>query len=202
MARNFHFAPKNSLTIFSKNAINHPGGADRFRAGAEENDERIKPFDRHSEANRRHRIAHVRPTDTRRGRARAKNRRRELDLKMKILVVDDFATMRKVVRNMLRGIGCDNVNEAENGQEGFRMAKTGEYGLIVSDWNMPVMTGLEFLKAVRADEKTKDIPFLMVTAESLKENIIQAIQAGASNYIVKPFTPQVFEEKLNLTFKS
>jgi two-component system, chemotaxis family, chemotaxis protein CheY len=124
-----------------------------------------------------------------------------LDPKIKVLVVDDFATMRKVVRNMLRQMGIDNVSEAENGDEGFRMAKAGEFGLIVSDWNMPIMTGLEFLKAVRADENTKTTPFLMVTAEALKENIIQAIQAGASNYIVKPFTPQVFEEKLSAIFK-
>lgn len=124
-----------------------------------------------------------------------------MDPKMKVLVVDDFATMRKVVRNMLRQLGVDNVTEAENGDEGYRMAKAGDYGLIVSDWNMPIMTGLEFLKAVRADEQTKATPFLMVTAEALKENIIQAIQAGASNYIVKPFTPQVFEEKLNAIFK-
>ncbi len=124
-----------------------------------------------------------------------------MDPKIKVLVVDDFATMRKVVRNMLRQMGIDNVSEAENGDEGFRMAKAGEFGLIVSDWNMPIMTGLEFLKAVRADENTKTTPFLMVTAEALKENIIQAIQAGASNYIVKPFTPQVFEEKLSAIFK-
>ena len=128
--------------------------------------------------------------------------RHTLDLKMKVLVVDDFATMRKVVRNMLRQIGFDNVSEAENGEEGFRMAKAGDFGLIVSDWNIPVMTGLEFLKAVRADEKTKKPPFLMVTAEALKENIIMAIQAGASNYIVKLFTPVVFEEKLSAIFKN
>ena len=124
-----------------------------------------------------------------------------MDLNMKILVVDDFATMRKVVRNMLRQLGCENVLEAENGEEGFRMAQTDDFGLIVSDWNMPVMSGLEFLKAVRSEEKTKNTPFLMVTAEALKENIIQAIQSGASNYIVKPFTPQVFEEKLKAIFK-
>ena len=123
-----------------------------------------------------------------------------MDPKTKVLIVDDFATMRKVVRNMLRQLGFDNVSEAENGQEAFRMVKAGDFGLIVSDWNMPVMTGLEFLKAIREDEKTKGVPFLMVTAESLKENIIQAIQAGASNYIVKPFTPQIFEEKLNTIF--
>ena len=124
-----------------------------------------------------------------------------MDPKIKVLVVDDFATMRKVVRNMLRQMGIDNVSEAENGDEGFRVAKAREFALIVSDWNMPIMTGLEFLKAVRADENTKTTPFLMVTAEALKENIIQAIQAGASNYIVKPFTPQVFEEKLSAIFK-
>ena len=92
-----------------------------------------------------------------------------MDPNLKILVVDDFATMRKVVRNMLRQLGCENVSEAENGEEGFRMAQTDEFGLIVSDWNMPVMSGLEFLKAVRAEEKTKTTPFLMVTAEALKE---------------------------------
>ena len=124
-----------------------------------------------------------------------------MDLNMKVLVVDDFATMRKVVRNMLRQLGFEKVSEAENGEEGFRTAMTGDFDLIVSDWNMPVMSGLEFLKALRADEKTKSIPFLMVTAEALKENIIMAIQAGATNYIVKPFTPQIFEEKLRAIFK-
>ena len=124
-----------------------------------------------------------------------------MDPNMKILVVDDFATMRKVVRNMLRQLGCENVAEAENGEVAFRMAQTDDFGLFVSDWNMPVMSGLEFLKVVRAEEKTKETPFLMVTAEAQKENIIQAIQAGASGYIVKPFTPQIFEEKLKVIFK-
>ncbi len=85
-----------------------------------------------------------------------------MDLNMKILVVDDFATMRKVIRNMLRQLGCENVSEAENGEEGFRMARTDDFGLIVSDWNMPVMSGLEFLKVVRSEEKTKNTPFLMI----------------------------------------
>ena len=125
----------------------------------------------------------------------------KMNKKMKILVVDDFATMRKVVRNILRQLGFENVSEAENGEDGYRMTKSGDFELIISDWNMPVMSGLEFLKAVRADEKTKTIPFLMVTAEALKENIIQAIQSGANNYIVKPFTPQTFEEKLSGMFK-
>lgn len=123
-----------------------------------------------------------------------------MDTNINVLVVDDFATMRKVVRNCLRHVGFEKITEAENGEEGFRKAKGGDFGLIVSDWNMPIMTGLEFLKAVRADEKTKSIPFLMVTAEALKENIIQAIQAGASNYIVKPFSPQTFGEKLTSIF--
>ncbi len=125
----------------------------------------------------------------------------KMNKKMKILVVDDFATMRKVVRNILRQLGFENVSEAENGEDGYRMTKSGDFELIISDWNMPVMSGLEFLKAVRADEKTKTIPFLMVTAEELKENIIQAIQSGANKYIVKPFTPQTFEEKLSGMFK-
>ncbi len=125
----------------------------------------------------------------------------KMNKKMKILVVDDFATMRKVVRNILRQLGFENVSEAENGEDGYRMTKSGDFELIISDWNMPVMSGLGFLKAVRADEKTKTIPFLMVTAEALKENIIQAIQSGANNYIVKPFTPQTFEEKLSGMFK-
>lgn len=124
-----------------------------------------------------------------------------LEKNAKILVVDDFATMRKVIRNILRQLGYENVSDAENGEEGFRSALAVDYGLIVSDWNMPVMTGLEFLKNLRSDPKTKNVPFLMVTAEALKENIIQAIQSGASNYIVKPFTPQVFEEKLKSIFK-
>ena len=125
----------------------------------------------------------------------------KMNKKMKILVVDDFETMRKVVQNILRQLGFENVSEAENGEDGYRMTKSGDFELIISDWNMPVMSGLEFLKAVRADEKTKTIPFLMVTAEALKENIIQAIQSGANNYIVKPFTPQTFEEKLSGMFK-
>ncbi len=95
-----------------------------------------------------------------------------MDPNMKVLVVDDFATMRKVIRNMLQKLGCEKVFEAENGEEAFRIAKGDDFDLIVSDWNMPVMTGLEFLRAVRSEEKTKNIPFLMVTAEANKENIL------------------------------
>lgn len=121
---------------------------------------------------------------------------------MPVLVVDDFATMRKVVRNILRQLGFENITEAENGEEGLRLAKNKPFGLIVSDWNMPVMTGIDFLKALRSNESTKSVPFLMVTAEALKENIMEAIQAGASNYIVKPFTPDILSQKLNSIFKS
>ena len=119
-----------------------------------------------------------------------------LDTNINVLVVDDFAIMRKVVRNCLRHLGFEKITEAENGEEGFRKAKDGDFGLIVSDWNMPNMTGLEFLKAVRANEKTKSTPFLMVTSDAMKENIIEAIQAGVSNYIAKPFSPQTFGEVL------
>jgi two-component system chemotaxis response regulator CheY len=123
------------------------------------------------------------------------------DKKMPVLVVDDFATMRKVVRNILRQIGYENIAEAENGEEALRLAKSKPFGLIISDWNMPVMTGIDFLRALRADEKTKSVPFLMVTAEALKENIIEALKAGASNYIVKPFTPDTLSQKLNMILK-
>ncbi len=94
-----------------------------------------------------------------------------MDPNMKILVVDDFSTMRKVIRNMLHRIGCDKISEAENGEEAFRMTRGDDFGLIVSDWNMPVMSGLEFLRAIRSEEKTQNTPFLMVTAEANKENI-------------------------------
>lgn len=124
-----------------------------------------------------------------------------MDLNMKVLVVDDFKTMRKVLINILHNLGFENISEAENGKEGFRMAQTGDFNLIVSDWNMPEWSGLEFLKAVRGDEKTEMIPFLMVTAEALKENIIQAINAGANNYIVKPFTANTIKDKLQTMFE-
>ena len=125
----------------------------------------------------------------------------ELDKNMKILVVDDFATMRKIVRNILRQIGLTNVKEADDGATGLPMAQSEDFDLIISDWNMPKMNGLDFLKAVRADPKTKATPFLMVTAEALKENIIAATQAGVSNYIVKPFNAQTLEEKIKKIFK-
>ena len=115
---------------------------------------------------------------------------------MTVLVVDDFSTMRRIVRNILRDLEFKTILEAENGVAAWDLLKTQQVDLIVSDWNMPQMTGLELLKAVRGDEKTKDIPFLMVTAESQKENIVEAVKAKVSNYIVKPFTAATLSEKL------
>lgn len=120
---------------------------------------------------------------------------------MKILVVDDFPTMRRIVRSLLRELGFSNIEEAEDGQQGLAKLKEGGIELIVSDWNMPNMDGLEMLKQVRADAALKHIPVLMVTAEAKKENIIAAAQAGASGYVVKPFTAATLEEKLNKIFE-
>ncbi len=112
------------------------------------------------------------------------------------LVVDDFSTMRRIVRKILKDLRFKEVFEAENGAEALRLLESTKVDLIVSDWNMPTMTGLELLKRVRADERLKGLPFMMVTAEAQKENIIEAIQAKVSNYVVKPFSPEVFAEKL------
>jgi len=120
---------------------------------------------------------------------------------MKILVVDDFPTMRRIVRSLLRELGFSNIEEAEDGQQALAKLKEGGIELIVSDWNMPNMDGLEMLKLVRADAALKHIPVLMVTAEAKKENIIAAAQAGASGYVVKPFTAATLEEKLNKIFE-
>lgn len=119
-----------------------------------------------------------------------------MDLQIKILVVDDFATMRKVVRNLLKQVGYENIVEAEDGVMALKALKSQKIGLIISDWNMPNMTGLELLKVVRADEELKATPFLMVTAEALQDNVITAVKAGVNNYIVKPFTAEVLNEKI------
>jgi two-component system chemotaxis response regulator CheY len=113
-----------------------------------------------------------------------------------VIVVDDFATMRRIVRNILKDLQFKEIIEAENGAEALNLLQTNRVDLIVSDWNMPVMTGLEFLKRVRADDRYKALPFLMVTAEAQKDNILEAVKAKVSNYIVKPFSPVVFAEKL------
>ncbi|ULA68909.1 MAG: hypothetical protein LZF62_380097 [Nitrospira sp.] len=123
------------------------------------------------------------------------------DPNMKILVVDDMSTMRRIVKNILKQLGFNNLEEAENGQEALTKLKADTYGFVVSDWNMPVMMGIDMLRAIRADESLKKIPVLMVTAEAQKENLMEAVQAGVSNYVVKPFTAETMQEKINKIFK-
>lgn len=123
------------------------------------------------------------------------------DKNLKFLVVDDFSTMRRIVRNLLKELGYTNVDEAEDGSVGLQKLKGGNFQFVVTDWNMPVMTGIELLKAIRADATLKHLPVLMITAEAKKENIVEAAQNGASGYIVKPFTAATLEEKLNKIFE-
>ncbi len=119
-----------------------------------------------------------------------------MDTSIKVLVVDDFATMRRIVKGVLKQLGFDHIVEAEDGSIALDTLKKEEIGLIVSDWNMPKMTGLDLLRAVRGDDGLKGIPFIMVTAEGLKENVLEAVKLGVTNYIVKPFTPEGFSEKV------
>lgn len=121
---------------------------------------------------------------------------------MKFLVVDDFSTMRRIVRNLLKELGFVNVDEAEDGAAGLRKLQDGNFDFVVSDWNMPNMDGLTMLKNIRASDTLKTIPVLMVTAEAKKENIVAAAQAGASGYVVKPFTAATLDEKLNKIFQN
>jgi len=123
-----------------------------------------------------------------------------VDTSIKVLVVDDFATMRRIIKGVLKQIGFGNIIEAGDGLEAFAELKKGKVGLIVSDWNMPNMTGIELLKKVRGDEALKSIPFIMVTAEGQKDNVLEAVKSGVSNYIVKPFTPEAFTTKLKKVF--
>lgn len=124
-----------------------------------------------------------------------------VDKKMPILIVDDFSTMRRIVKNCLKQLGFENVTEAEDGQAALQKLQAGEFKFVISDWNMPNMMGIDLLRAVRADAKLKALPFLMVTAEAQKENIIEAAKAGVSNYIIKPFTADLLQQKLELIFK-
>jgi two-component system chemotaxis response regulator CheY len=121
---------------------------------------------------------------------------------MKFLVVDDFSTMRRIVRNLLKELGFTNVDEAEDGAAALAKLKGGSFDFVISDWNMPNMTGIELLRAVRADATLCKLPVLMITAEAKKENIIEAAQAKANGYIVKPFTAAVLDEKLNKILKT
>lgn len=120
---------------------------------------------------------------------------------MKILVVDDFSTMRRIVRNILTQLGFTKIEEAEDGRAALAKLENGGFDFVISDWNMPNMMGIDLLKEVRARQSLKSLPFLMVTAESQKENVIEAVQAGVSNYIVKPFTAETLELKLTTIFK-
>ncbi|MBI5634171.1 MAG: chemotaxis response regulator CheY [Nitrospirae bacterium] len=123
------------------------------------------------------------------------------DPKMKFLVVDDFSTMRRIVKNILKQLGYENIDEAEDGAQAYSKLQNGNYDFVVSDWNMPNMDGLELLKKIRSDERLKAMPVLMVTAEAEKEKVITAIQAGVNNYIVKPFTAEVLKEKMDRIFE-
>ena len=122
------------------------------------------------------------------------------DKELKFLVVDDFSTMRRIVRNILRQLGFQNVVEADDGTSAWDVLNREKIDFIVSDWNMPQMTGIELLRKVRASEQFAHIPFLMVTAEAQQENIIEAVQAKVSNYIVKPFTADTMKQKIDKIF--
>ncbi|MCP3869917.1 MAG: chemotaxis protein CheY [Gammaproteobacteria bacterium] len=124
-----------------------------------------------------------------------------MDKSMKILIVDDFSTMRRIIRNLLRDLGFTNTQEADDGKTGLPMLQAGGFDFLVTDWNMPGMTGIELLKAVRADPKLAKLPVLMVTAESKREQIVEAAQAGVNGYVVKPFTAGTLEEKISKIFE-
>jgi len=119
-----------------------------------------------------------------------------VDLKMPVLIVDDYATMLRIVKNLLKQIGFDNVDEAADGGKALQMMKRKKYGLVISDWNMEPVTGIEFLKSVRADNDLRATPFIMVTAESKTDNVVEAKNAGVSNYIVKPFSSEILKGKI------
>lgn len=124
-----------------------------------------------------------------------------LDKNMKILIVDDFSTMRRIIKNLLRDLGFTNTQEADDGATALPMLKGGDFDFLVTDWNMPGMTGIELLKQVRADDKLVSLPVLMVTAEAKRDQIIEAAQAGVNGYVVKPFTAQVLKEKIDKIFE-
>lgn len=123
-----------------------------------------------------------------------------IDTNMRVLIVDDFSTMRRILKNILRQLEFNNVVEAGDGMEAWEILNKDQIDFIVSDWNMPNMTGIELLRKVRGSEEFADLPFLMVTAESQQENIIEAVKAKVSNYIVKPFTPETMKQKIEKIF--
>jgi len=123
-----------------------------------------------------------------------------VDKNMKILIVDDFSTMRRIIKNLLRDLGFSNTHEADDGLTALPMLQSGNFDFLVSDWNMPGMTGIDLLKAVRADPKLASLPVLMVTAETKREQIVQAAEAGVNGYVIKPFTAGTLEEKISKIF--
>ena len=124
-----------------------------------------------------------------------------MDKNMKILIVDDFSTMRRIIKNLLRDLGFSNTLEADDGMTALPMLKSGDFDFLVTDWNMPGMTGIDLLKAVRADEKLSSLPVLMVTAEAKRDQIIEAAQSGVNGYVVKPFTAQALKDKIDKIFE-
>ncbi|WP_345418930.1 chemotaxis response regulator CheY [Halioxenophilus aromaticivorans] len=124
-----------------------------------------------------------------------------MDKNMKILIVDDFSTMRRIIKNLLRDLGFTNTQEADDGQTALPMLKNGDFDFLVTDWNMPGMTGIELLRQVRADERLNALPVLMVTAEAKREQIVEAAQCGVNGYVVKPFTAQALKEKIEKIFE-
>ena len=119
-----------------------------------------------------------------------------MDKNINVLIVDDYRTMLRIIRNLLKQLEFNNVDEAVDGQEALAKLRAGNFGLVISDWNMAPMTGLDMLKEVRADQRLKNMPFIMITAESKTENVVAAKQAGVSNYIVKPFNAETLREKI------
>jgi two-component system chemotaxis response regulator CheY len=124
-----------------------------------------------------------------------------LDKNMKVLVVDDFSTMRRIVKNLLRDLGFTNIQEADDGSTALPMLQGGDFDFVVTDWNMPGMQGIDLLKAIRADASLSHIPVLLITAEAKKEQIVMAAQAGVNGYIVKPFTAATLKTKLDKIFE-
>ncbi len=124
-----------------------------------------------------------------------------MNTNMKILIVDDFSTMRRIIRNLLRDLGFTNTQEADDGSTALPMLKNGDFDFVVTDWNMPGMQGIDLLRAIRADDQLKHLPVLMVTAEAKREQIVAAAQAGVNGYIVKPFTAATLKEKLDKIFE-
>ncbi|MCK5771049.1 chemotaxis response regulator CheY [Algiphilus sp.] len=124
-----------------------------------------------------------------------------MNTNLRMLVVDDFSTMRRIIRNLLQDLGFNNITEADDGSTALTTLKSQEIDFVITDWNMPGVTGIDLLKAIRSDEQLKHLPVLMVTAEGKRDQIIEAAQAGVNGYVIKPFTAQTLREKLEKIFE-